>query len=97
MEKVERMICYNHPTIPKPHQIEVEKALKLELVHLVQDVDDSGYRLLSRADLILIFTLYTKGLEGFLEEYKNYAQTQSEVRGYNVVNKPHYYLKNIIG
>lgn len=80
----------------RPHQIETEVALKLQPIDLLKDEDTNGKKLLSRADLILIFTLYKNGLEQFLEEYKSYVMDLKKERGYVVVNKPHYYLKGII-
>ena len=58
--------------------------------------DSNGKKLLSRADLILIFTFYSNGLEQFLDEYKEYVLELKRERGYVVVNKPHYYLKGVI-
>lgn len=80
----------------RPHQLEVEVALNLQPIDLLKDEDTNGKKLLSRADLILIFTLYPNGLDQFLEEYKNYVEEMNKERGYRVINKPHYYLKSVI-
>ena len=55
--------------------------------------------MLSRADLILIFSLYSKsGLKGFLNEYIKYANEYIERYGEGaVIVKPHYHLKSLIG
>ena len=80
----------------RPHQIEVAKALKLQPIDLLKDEDFQGRKLLSRADIILIFTLYTGGLDQFLEEYKEYIRNENEEKGYKFVKKPHDYLKSTI-
>lgn len=82
---------------PRVHQIRVEDARNLRLIDLFTDTDDNGHKYLSRADLILIFTLYPRGIEEFLEDYKTYVEEEVETKGYKVVNKPHFYLKNLIG
>ena len=81
----------------RANQILVENALSMRPVDLLQDEDTQGHRLLSRADLILIFTLYPNGLNEFLEDYKKYVRDIVDERGYKAVNKPHYFLKNLIG
>lgn len=82
---------------PRAHQIKVEDALNLRLIDLFTETDGNGHKYLSRADLILIFTLYPNGIEEFLDDYKNYVQSEVETKKYKVVNKPHFYLKNLIG
>ena len=82
---------------PRAHQIRVEDALNLRAIDLFTDTDINGHKYLSRADLILIFTLYPSGLEEFLDDYKKYVESEVETKNYKVVNKPHSYLKNIIG
>lgn len=82
---------------PRAHQIKVEDALNLRMIDLFTETDSNGHKHLSRADLILIFTLYPNGLEEFLNEYKNYVQSEVETKKYRVVIKPHFYLKNLIG
>lgn len=84
---------------PRDYQIYAKDALDWEVVDLLQDEDVQGHRLLSRADLILIFALYNKsGLEGFLNEYIKYANEYIEKYGEGaVILKPHNYLKNLIG
>lgn len=80
----------------RPHQIEVDVALKLQPIDLLKDEDTNGKKLLSRADIILIFTLYKNGLDQFLEEYHEYVREEKREKGYIVVRKPHYYLKGVI-
>ena len=87
------------PSQPRDYQIYAKEALNWEVIDLLQDEDVQGHRLLSRADLILIFALYSKsGLEGFLNEYIKYANEFIERYGENaVIKKPHHYLKQLIG
>ena len=87
------------PSQPRDYQVYAREVLEWEVVHLLQDEDVQGHRLLSRADLILIFALYNKsGLEGFLNEYVKYAKDYIERYGVNaVIKKPHYFLKQLIG
>lgn len=103
---MEKTIIYNENSLrervvsqPRDYQIYAREALKWEVVDLLQDEDTQGHRLLSRADLILIFALYNKsGLEGFLNEYIKYAGAYIERYGEGaVILKPHHYLKNLIG
>lgn len=87
------------PSQPRDYQIYAKEALEWEVVDLLQDEDVQGHRLLSRADIILIFALYNKsGLEGFLNEYIKYANEFIDKYGENaVIKKPHHYLKQLIG
>lgn len=84
------------PVVPKQHQIKVEDARNLRPVDLFTD-EVNGDKHLSRADIILIYTLYPNGIDEFLDDYLNYVENEVRTKGYKVVNKPHYYLKNIIG
>ena len=87
---------YESVITPRNHQIRVEDARNLRLIALfTEEVNNDKH--LSRADLILIYTLYPNGLVEFLEEYLEYVEHEVETKGYKVVNKPHYYLKGIIG
>ena len=103
---MEKSILFNENNLrervasqPRDYQIYAKEALSWEVVDLLQDEDVQGHRLLSRADLILIFDLYNKsGLEGFLSEYIGYANEYIGRYGENaVILKPHHYLKNLIG
>lgn len=85
------------PVEPRYYQLTIEDALNLKIIDLFQDTDTQGQRFLSRADLILIFYLYEQGLTEFLDDYKNYVIEMQNSKGYKVINKPHYYLKSIIG
>lgn len=93
-EQQERVISQ-----PRDYQIYAKDSLEWEVIDLLQDEDVQGYRLLSRADLILIFSLYNKtGLEGFLDEYIKYAKEYIGKYGENaVILKPHLFLKQLIG
>lgn len=84
---------------PREYQIYAREALEWEVINLLQDEDVQGHRMLSRADIILIFALYNKsGLEGFLKEYMRYANEYIDRFGENaVILKPHNYLKQLIG
>lgn len=82
---------------PRAHQITVEDARNLRAIDLLQDEDTQGHKLLSRADLILIFTLYPNGLNEFLEDYLQYVEEEVKTKKIKVVNKPHCFLKNLIG
>lgn len=84
---------------PRDYQLYAKDVLGWEIIDLLQDEDTYGHRLLSRADLILIFALYNKnGLEGFYQDYMAYAQEKYDTFGeLGFVQKPHIYLKNLIG
>ena len=98
MNMEEKTVNYQQTIVEaRPYQIATEDAMKLRVIDLFQDEDAQGYRLLSRADLILIFTLYANGMEEFLEDYKKHIQMLRDERGYKFVPKPHHYLKGIIG
>ena len=98
MEMRETNILIRETVIePRAHQITVEDARDLRPIDLLNDEDAQGHRLLSRADLILIYTLYPNGLNEFLEDYLQYVEEEVKTKKYKVVNKPHYFLKKIIG
>lgn len=80
----------------RPYQVKVEEALNYRVIDLFND-SDHDKRLISRADIVLIMTLYKNGFEEFLEDYKKYAYNLKKERGYSFVSKPHYYLKSILG
>lgn len=83
----------------RDYQLFAKDILHWEVIDLLQDEDNYGHRLLSRADLILIYTLYNKtGIEGFYNEYMNYVRDKFQAFGETgVVQKPHIFLKNLIG
>ncbi|MGV3076405.1 hypothetical protein ACEE21_15100 [Clostridium baratii] len=85
--------------MPRDSQIYAKDVIDWEIINLLQDEDSQGHKLLSRADIILIYALYNKsGLEGFLNEYIEYAKKYADTYGvYAVIKKPHYYLKGLIG
>lgn len=84
---------------PRDYQIYAIQVLDWEVADLLRDEDVQGYKMLSRADLILIFSLYNKsGLKGFLNEYIKYANEYIERYGDSaIIAKPHYHLKSLIG
>ena len=89
------------PTInqPRDYQIFAKESLEWEAIDLLQDEDNQGHKVLSRADLILVFALYNNsGLVGFLTAYKEYANDFINRYGANaIILKPHHYLKQLIG
>lgn len=87
---------YEFPIMPRPHQIKVEDARRLRLIDLFID-ENNHEKQLSRADLILIYTLYDNGLNDFFNDYLDYVENEVDTKGYKVVNKPHFYLKSILG
>lgn len=91
------LISYETPMEARYYQVSVEEALGMNIIDLFQDEDNSGHKLISRADIILIYTLYSGGMEEFLEDYKKYVRQMVTERGYKFVRKPHYYLKNLLG
>lgn len=82
---------------PRYYQIRVEEALNFNMVDLFKDEGEGGNKLLSRADLLLIFTIFKGGIEEFLNEYKKYVIEEKDKKGYVVVQKPHFFLKNLLG
>lgn len=89
---------FNKKTVEaRPHQIRVEEALQLRPVDLLREEDSYGRRLVSRADLFLILSIFDGGIKEFLEDYKAFVRKIVEERDYIVVNNPHSYLKNILG
>ena len=96
IDKISDRQQFEVPVVPRQHQIKVEDAKNLRLIDLFID-EYNNEKQLSRADLILIYTLYDNGLEEFLNDYWDYVDHEIETKGYKVVNKPHYFLKSIIG
>lgn len=78
------------------YQLPIEEALNLNVIDLFKD-NHNDKRLISRADIILIYTLYNNDLNDFLEQYKSHVLILNKDRGYKFVPKPHYYLKDILG
>lgn len=87
---------YELPIVPRQHQIKVEEARELRLIDLFID-EGNHEKQLSRADLILIYSLYEDGLKEFLDDYFDYVEREVDTKGYKVVNKPHFYLKSTVG
>ncbi|MEG0296728.1 MAG: hypothetical protein RR620_08410 [Clostridium sp.] len=97
-ENIIRNIAEIHQSEIRPYQINFKEACELKVIDLFNDTDvNSNQRLLSRADLVLIFSLYDNGLKEFLGEYRKYISDLNEKKGYTAVPKPHYFLKNILG
>lgn len=95
-ENNDKTVKFEVPVEPRQHQIKVEDARALRPIDLFTD-EVNGDKHLSRADLILIYSLFPHGLEEFLDEYLDYVDREVETKKYKVVNKPHYFLKNLIG
>lgn len=75
------------------HQIEIEIALELQVTDLLKDKDDIGIAI-SKADIILIFSIYKGGMIEFFEIYKNYILDCKQKR-FRAVDKPHWFLKRL--
>ena len=76
------------------HQIYIERADELKVTDLLKDTDEEGIAI-SKADLILIFTIYDDGIKEFFKLYKKYIE-ECKQRRWNVIDKPHYFLKRSI-
>lgn len=63
----------NTGLIPRQHQIYVENALKMTPVDLLNCPNGEYFGYLSKADLILIFTVFGD-INNFLNSYKEYVQ-----------------------
>lgn len=86
----------NTGLIPRQHQIYVEEALNLTVVDLLNMPNGEYFGFLSKADLILIFTVFGD-LNSFLKAYKEDVQKIVDTYNYSVVANPHYFLKKVIG
>ena len=73
------------------HQIYIERADELKVTDLLKDTDEEGIAI-SKADLILIFTIYDDGIKEFFRLYKNYIE-ECKQRRWRAVDKPHWFLK----
>lgn len=82
--------------VPRQHQIYVKDALNLTIVDLLNMPNGEYFGFLSKADLILIFTVF-RDLDTFLRDYKEYVQRMVDAYNYTVVENPHYFLKKVIG
>ena len=82
-------------TQPRPTQITIEEALNLTPIDLLRDEDQAGRKLLSRADIILVYTFFDD-LKDFLKKYQDDAREGKNQYGYKYCYKPHFYLKNLI-
>lgn len=79
------------------HQIETEIAMELQVTDLLKDTKDNDEQqiAISKADIILIFSIYKGGMIEFFELYKQYV-ADCKQRRYRVVSKPHWMLKRLI-
>ena len=73
------------------HQIYIERADELKVTDLLKDTDEEGIAI-SKADLILIFTIYDDGIKEFFKLYKEYVE-ECKQRRWKVIDKPHWFLK----
>ena len=80
---------------PRGYQIRVEDALNLKPYDLMMNGDDGRVHL-SKADVILIYTMFKGGIIEFYDKYIEHVKEMVKENGYVVVPKPHYFLKNII-
>lgn len=85
----------NAGLVPRQHQIYVEDALNLTVVDLLNIPNGEYFGYLSKADLILIFTVYGD-LNKFLNSYKEHVQKMIGAYNYTVIENPHYFLKKVI-
>lgn len=77
------------------HQIYIERAMELQVTDLLKDTDDDENIAISKADIILIFSIYRDGIIEFFELYKNYINDCRQKR-YRAVDLPHWFLKRSI-
>lgn len=78
----------------RPNQIFLKDALKLSIEDVVKEQPKDKHTL-SRADIILIFSVYGS-LEGFFNKYRLYL-AECEKAEYIYCQPPHYFLKYQIG
>ncbi|GAA0071782.1 hypothetical protein UT300003_33070 [Clostridium sardiniense] len=80
---------------PRNYQIRVEDALNLKPYELMSSGDDGRVHI-SKADIILIYTMFKGGIMEFYDNYISFVNEMIREKGYVVVPRPHYFLKNII-
>lgn len=77
------------------HQISYDVASRLTITDLLKDKDmDNAGIAISKADIILIYALYTGGIKEFFELYQEYVRMGYE-REWFAFSKPHWYLKSL--
>lgn len=76
------------------HQILTERADELQVTDLFKDTDEEEIAI-SKADIILIFTIYEDGIKEFFKLYKSYIEDCKQ-RRWKAVDKPHWFLKRSI-
>lgn len=76
------------------HQIDIERALELQVTDLLKDKDDEQIAV-SKADIILIFSIYEGGIIEFFNLYRKYINDCRQKR-FRAVDKPHWMLKRSI-
>lgn len=76
------------------HQIDIERAMELQVTDLLKDKDDEQIAI-SKADIILIFSIYKGGMIEFFELYQKYVNECRQKR-YKAISKPHWFLKRSI-
>ena len=63
--------CREHKEFElRNHQIETDRALELQVTDLLKDSDEERIAI-SKADIILIFSIYEGGIIEFFNLYKN--------------------------
>ena len=75
------------------HQVEIDIATELQVTDLLKDKDERGIAI-SKADLILIFSIYKGGVIEFFEIYKSYVIDCKQKR-FRGCDKPHWFLKRL--
>ena len=73
------------------HQIEIDRAMELQVTDLLKDTDEEKIAI-SKADLILIFSIYEGGVIEFFNLYKDYVNDCRQKR-WKAVDKPHWFIK----
>lgn len=76
------------------HQIETDRALELQVTDLLKDSDEERIAI-SKADIILIFSIYEGGIIEFFNLYKKYIMECKQKR-WKACDKPHWFLKRSI-
>ncbi|MGL4850961.1 MAG: hypothetical protein ACRC28_18900 [Clostridium sp.] len=76
------------------HQIYIEVAENLKVTDLLRDSNEDGIAI-SKADIILIFTLFEEGVKEYYRLYMQYVRECKDKR-FRAVHKPHWHLKQLI-
>jgi len=77
------------------HQVSIERGAELLVTDLLKDENDEEQIAISKADIILIFSIYEGGIIEFFNLYKKYVNDCKEKR-WRACDKPHWFLKRSI-